>query len=435
MEKPVYYTPTDYGDYAFAVAAASMKFGAGVLRELGEDARNLGMKRVALFIDPKVRDTEPARIALKSLADAGVETAVFDAIKLEPTDRSFLEAADFATEAKVDGFISLGGGSTMDTAKAANLYSCHPADFLDYVNLPYGKFLPAPGPLKPHIACPTTSGTGSETTSTAVMDIVDLKVKTAISNKAMKPTLALVDPTTTETMPSGVVASTGFDVLTHAIESFTARPYTTRPKPESPDKRPVFQGANPYSDAGSLEAIRLGGKFLVRAVKDPSDQEARHMLMLAATTAGMSFGNAGVHLPHAMSYGVAGLNHTWIAGGYENDNPMVPHGIAVVLNAPTAFRFTAPAAPDRHIAAAEALGADVRGASPEDAGEVLAGQLIKMMRETGLPNGTGELGFTENDIDDLTERGYNQPRLLILAPREVSRADVAEMYRGGLKYW
>lgn len=435
MGKPVYYEPTADGDYAFAVSAAAMKFGAGVLNELGGDVRAQGLKRVALFIDPLVATTEPADVALASLKAAGIDAVVFDEIAVEPTDTSFLAAADFAKDGKFDGFVSLGGGSTMDTAKAANLYATYPADFLAYVNLPYGEFRAVPGPLKPHIACPTTSGTGSETTSTAVMDITALKVKTAISNRMLKPTLALVDPTTTHTLPAGVVASTGFDVLTHAIESYTARPYTTRPRPKSPDQRPVFQGANPYSDVGSLEAIRLGGKFLVRAVKDAEDREARHMLMLAATMAGLSFGNAGVHLPHAMSYGVAGLCHTWTAKGYEKAKPMVPHGIAVVLNAPSSFRFTADAAPDRHLAAAEALGADVRNAASEHGGELLAGRLIAMMRETGLPNGTGELGFTEADIPDLVERGYNQPRLVVLAPREVTKEDVAAMYRDGLRYW
>jgi len=435
MEKPVYYAPTENGDYAFAVSAAATKFGAGVLAELGEDARALGLKRVALFMDRQVAETEPAERALTSLRKVGVDTVVFDDIAIEPTDTSFLAAADFARDGRFDGFVSLGGGSTMDTAKAANLYATHPADFLAYVNLPYGEFRPVPGPLKPHIACPTTSGTGSEMTSTAVMDITALKVKTAISNRMLKPTLALVDPTTTRTLPPGVVASTGFDVLTHAIESYTARPYTTRPRPKSPDLRPVFQGANPYSDVGSLEAIRLGGRYLVRAVKDAEDLEARHMLMLAATMAGLSFGNAGVHLPHALSYGVAGLCHTWTAKDYEKADPMVPHGIAVVLNAPTAFRFTAAAAPERHLAAAEALGADVRNAAPEHGGELLAGRLIEMMRQTGLPNGTGALGFTEADIPDLVERGYNQPRLVLLAPREVTKEDVADMYRGGLRYW
>lgn len=435
MEKPVYYAPVAGRETAFSVAATSLKFGPGVLAELGGDAAALGLKRVAFFVDEKVRDTEPFAIAMAALKKEGIDAVVYQDIKVEPTDRSFLDAARFSSEGKFDGFISLGGGSTIDTCKAANLYSTHPADFLTYVNLPFGQLKPVPGPLKPHIACPTTSGTGSEATGNTVMDLVDQKVKTAISHRYLRPTLGVVDPLTTHSMPAGVVAATGFDVLTHAIESYTARPYTTRQPAASPSLRPAFQGANPYSDVGSLEAIRIGGRFLEAAVNEPDNVEARHQLMFASTLAGIAFGNAGVHLPHAMSYSVAGLNHTWVAKGYENDNPMVPHGIAVVINAPAAFRFTAHAAPERHLAAAEALGADIRGAKLEDAGEILAARLIAMMKATGLPNGLTELGYSEKDLPGLVKGGYAQPRLLVIAPRETTEKDMEGMYRDAMRYW
>ncbi len=435
MDKPVYYALVEGRETAFSVAANAMKFGPGILAELGDDARALGLKRVALFVDEKVQDTESFALAMSALKKAGVDAVPYDEIKVEPTDRSFIAAADFARDGKFDGFVSLGGGSTIDTCKAANLYATHPDDFLAYVNLPFGQLKPVPGPLKPHIACPTTSGTGSECTANAVMDLVDQKVKTAISHRYLKPSLAVVDPNTTYSMPAGVVAATGFDVLTHAIESYTARPYTTRQPAPTPSARPAFQGANPYSDVGSLEAIRLGGKYLVAAVNEPDNREARDKLMFAATLAGMAFGNAGVHLPHAMSYSVAGLNHTWVGKGYENDNPMVPHGIAVVINAPAAFRFTAHAAPERHLEAAEALGADVRGASPEDGGRILAARLIEMMKATGLPNGLYDLGYSEKDLPGLVKGGYAQPRLLVIAPRETSEADMEAMYRDAMRYW
>ncbi len=435
MEKPVYYAPVPGRETAFSVAANAMKFGPGILAELGGDAVGLGMKRVALFVDEKVKDGEAYALATEALRKAGVDFEPYSAIKVEPTDRSFIAAAEFARDGNFDGFVSLGGGSTMDTCKAANLYATWPDEFLAYVNLPFGKLKPVPGPLKPHIACPTTSGTGSECTANTVVDLVDLKVKTAISHRYLKPSLAVVDPTTTHTMPAGVIAATGFDVLTHAIESYTARPYTTRQPPATPAARPAFQGANPYSDVGSLEAIRIGGKYLVAAVNEPDNLEARYQLMFAATLAGMAFGNAGVHLPHAMSYSVAGMNHTYVAKGYENDNPMVPHGIAVVINAPAAFRFTAPAAPERHLAAAEALGADIRGARLEDAGEILAARLIQMMKATGLPNGLNDLGYTEADLPGLVKGGYAQPRLLVIAPRETTEKDMEGMYRDGMRYW
>ena len=435
MKKPAYYEQVEGKETAFSVAGSSMKYGPNVLEELGGDAEFFGIKRAAFFVDEKIKDTEPFAVAVDSLKKSGIDVVPYTDIKVEPTDRSFIAAAEFAKDGKFDGFISLGGGSTMDTCKAANLYATHPDDFLAYVNLPFGQLKPVPGPLMPHIACPTTSGTGSEITGVCVMDLVDEKVKTAISNKFLKPSLAVVDPLTTNSMPAGVIAATGFDVLTHAIESFTARPYTSRDRVAHPSLRPAFQGANPFSDVGSLEAIRLGGKYLVAAVNEPDNHEARYKLMFAATLAGMSFGNAGVHLPHAMSYSVAGLKHDWVAKGYENDNPMVPHGIAVVVNAPAAFRFTAPAAPERHMQAAEALGADVSGASLDDAGEILAARLIEMMKATGLPNGLKDIGYSEDDLPGLVKGGYAQPRLLVIAPRETTEADMEAMYKDAMRHW
>jgi len=305
---------------------------------------------------------------------------------------------------------------------------------LAYVNAPHGQAKPVPGPLMPHIACPTTAGTGSEITGVAVFDLVRQQVKTGISSVHLRPGMAVVDPTCTETMTPGVVAATGFDVLTHAIESYTARPYTSRPRPEA-GKRPPYQGANPFSDIGALAAIRLGGIHLVAAVTDPGAVRSRHQLMFAATLAGQAFGNAGVHIPHAMSYSVAGLNHDYIAKGYEKANPMVPHGLSVVLNAPAAFRFTAHACPERHLQAAAALGADISGASAADGGELLASRLTDMMKATGLPSGLAEIGYGEDNIPALVKGSYAQQRLLAQAPCPVSEESLTELYQAAMKYW
>lgn len=423
------------GEQGFTVEASSMKFGPGMLAELGTDARNLRLARVALFSDPHVLDTGPARRALDSLAGAGVEAVVYDRCRVEPTSASFLEAAAFARDGRFDGFISLGGGSVIDTAKAANLYSTHSADFLAYVNKPLGEGRPVPGPVKPHIACPTTCGTGSETTGVAIFDHVEMKVKTGISSKFLRPTMSVVDPETTYSLPPGVVAATGFDVLTHAIESHTARPFRSRPRPATSAERPPYQGANPWSDIGSLEAIRLGGRYLERAVTDPDDHEARDGLMWGATLAGLAFGNAGVHIPHAMSYSVAGMNHSFVATGYEKADPMVPHGISVVLNAPAAFRFTGPAAAEAHRRAAEALGANVRAAAPGEEGALLAARLVDLMRATGLPNGLSALGYGEGDIPGLVKGAMAQQRLLSIAPCPVTEDDLRVLYAGAMRYW
>ncbi|HVN41665.1 MAG TPA: hydroxyacid-oxoacid transhydrogenase, partial [Steroidobacteraceae bacterium] len=407
----------------------------GALRELGADAQSLGMKRIALFADPHVLASEPGETAVRSLREAGLDFGVYDHSHCEPDSESLLGAVAFARDGAFDGFVSLGGGSVMDTAKAANLLSSYPDDLLAYINAPIGKAKAIPGKLKPHIACPTTCGTGSETTGIIVIDLKSVGLKSGISSPLLKPTLAIVDPTTTETLPGGVVAASGFDVLTHACESYTARPFTSRPRPAHPSQRPPYQGSTPYNDIGALAAIRLGGTYLVRAVRDATDKEARHQLMFASTLAGLAFGSAGVHIPHAMSYAVATLKHQFTAKGYEACEPMVPHGIAVVINAPAAFRFTGGACPARHLEAAAALGINVAGAAPEDAGEILAQGFISLMRATGLPNGITDLGYDENDIPALAAGAYAQQRPLIMAPRGVSQQDLEGLYRNALRYW
>lgn len=430
-----YFNAAGDNETVFTVNASAMKFGAGALCELGADAVTLGMKRVALFIDAHVAVTKSGRIAQESLRAAGVDFAIYNTARCEPDSDSFAQAALFARDGQFDGFISIGGGSVMDTAKAANLLSSYPDDLMAYINAPIGQGKPIPGPLKPHIACPTTCGTGSETTGIAIVDLKDVGIKTGVASPLLKPTMAIVDPETTDSLPSGVVAATGFDVLTHAIESYTARTFTSRPRPGHPVERPPYQGATPYNDIGSLAAIRLGGKYLVRAVNDPNDKEARHQLMFAATLAGLAFGSAGVHIPHAMSYSVATLKHEYTAVGYEGLEPMVPHGIAVVINAPAAFRFTAPAAPERHLTAAQAMGANIHAVSNSEAGEILAQRFIDLMKKTGLPKGLNALGYSETDVPALSEGAYAQQRLLVMAPCAVSEADLAEIYRDALRYW
>ncbi len=419
----------------FTVDAVPLKYGHGALAELGGDAAALGVRRVALFTDRHVAATEHAATAHAALKGAGLDVALYDQVRVEPNEASFREAGAFARAGRFDGFVSLGGGSVIDTCKVANLLATHGDDLLAYVNAPLGGGMAPPGPLKPHLACPTTCGTGSEMTATAVFDLTSANVKTGIAHRFLKPTRAVVDPTTTYTLPVGVVCSTGLDVLTHAIESWTARPFTARDRPADPVTRPPYQGANPWSDIGALKAIELGGAFLERAYADPADHEARDGLMFAATLAGMAFGNAGVHIPHAMSYAVAGLNHSFIAAGYTDEPPMVPHGISVVVNAPAALRFTASACPKRHLRAAEALGADVAGQGPEVGGKVLADRLAEIMRNTGCPNGLGDLGYTEADVPALVRGAWTQKRLLVQAPHAPSEADLADLFRAALRAW
>ncbi|QRN95324.1 iron-containing alcohol dehydrogenase [Archangium violaceum] len=431
-----HYHPVGEGcDGAFTVDTSRITFGRGCLAEVGDRARALGMKRVALFTDERMARLPHFQKVHQSLSAAGLDVVVYTHVHVEPTDQSFLEAARFASEARPDGYISLGGGSVIDTCKAANLYATHPADFLAYVNAPVGEGRPVPGPLKPHIACPTTSGTGSEVTGITIFDLLSMGAKTGIASPALRPTEALIDPDCTATLPGEVVAASGFDVLSHALESYTARPYVRRPAPSRPSLRPMSQGANPWSDLGCREALRLMGLYLERAVADANDHEAREQLMWASTLAGIAFGNAGVHAPHGMAYAVAGLVRDFRPSGYPQDEPLVPHGMAVIVNAPAVFRYTAEVSPERHLEAAQWLGADVRGATPGDAGEVLAAKIIQIMRAVHIPNGLGGVGYTEADVAALTEGAYPQQRLLQNAPREMTRPVLSELFHKALRYW
>ncbi len=423
------------GDTAFSVDTSAITFGAGCLAEAGDIAAALDIARIGLLTDADLVATEHVATVLASLAAAGIDVAVYDETRVEPTDESFVAATKFASEARVDGFISVGGGSVIDTTKAANLYSTHPAEFLTYVNAPIGAGQSPPGPLKPHIACPTTSGTGSECTGIAVFDFLEMRAKTGIVSKAIRPTRALIDPNCTSTLPANVVASSAFDVLSHALESYTARPYTHRVAADRPSLRPSSQGANPWSDLGCREALRLLGDFVVRAVHDANDTEARHQLMWASTLAGIAFGNAGCHAPHGMSYSVSGLVTEFRPQGYPQHEAIVPHGMSVIVNSPSVFRMTAECNPERHLESAGWLGADVADASPDDAGEVLAGRLIELMQATGLPNGLEGVAYSADDIAALTAGSFPQKRLLDNAPCEIDEATLAELYRGALSYW
>ncbi len=422
-------------DTAFEMAASNIRFGTGITREVGMDLRDRGLKRVMVLTDQTLRDLPPVQVAQDSMRAEGVDFAVFDCVRVEPTDASFREAIAFAKEGDFDAFVAIGGGSTIDTAKAANLYTSYPADFLTYVNAPIGQGQPVPGPTKPLIAIPTTAGTGSETTGVAIFDYVEMQAKTGIAHRYLKPTLGLVDPDNTRTMPAAVAASTGLDVLSHALESYTAIPYDRRPRPERPQLRPAYQGANPISDLWSLQALRLVADYLPRAVADPEDDEARAQMIMASALAGIGFGNAGVHLPHGMSYPVAGMIKAFVPPGYAIDYPLVPHGIAVIVNAPAVFRFTAPACPERHLHAAEVLGARVDGVDLEQAGEVLAARIVELMRQLELPNGLSALGYGEEHIPALVQGTLPQHRVTKLSPRAAGEEELAALFAAAMRYW
>lgn len=413
--------------------AAHIKFGPGATRETGFEARRLGLSRVLVLTDHTLRDGPQVAAVMASLAAGGIDAAVYDRVRVEPTDRSFRDAIAAADRGRYDGFVAVGGGSVIDTAKAANLYHTYPADFLDYVNRPVGRGKPPPGPLKPLIAVPTTAGTGSETTGVAIFDLEGLHAKTGIAHRALKPAVGIVDPDNTRSLPPLAAACTGLDVLSHAIESFTALPYTRRTAPDDPSMRPSYQGSNPMSDVWSSRAIEMVAANLTAAMA--GDEAAQAQMLLAATFAGFGFGNAGCHLPHGMSYPVSSNVRDYRPAGYPQDHPMIPHGMSVILNAPAVFRWTAAADPERHLRAAALMGAEVAGVPAAEAGEAAAQAIIDLMRRTGMPNGLSEVGYTPADVDTLVGGTLPQRRVTALSPRPFDERDVARLFAGAMRYW
>lgn len=413
-----------------------VRFGEGATEELGFVLQRHGIKSALLVTDPHLASLGRVAHVRQLMEESGVHTTVYDQAHAEPTDQSFEEAFAFQKSMHFDAYVAFGGGSVIDTAKAMNLYGTHPAPLLAYINPPIGEGRPIPGPLKPLFALPTTAGTGSESTAVIVLDLLKQKLKTGISHPYIRPTEAIIDPLNTLSMPPVVTVSTGLDVLCHALESFISKPYNMRPKPASAAARKPYIGANPIADIFSKQAIALAGTYLRRAYFNPTDREARAQMMLGSTLAGIGFGNAGVHIPHAMGYPVAGMVREYLAPGFPNQNmPQVPHGISCVVNAPAAFRFTRPAMPERHAEAAQLMGVDTSGMSLMEAANALPEALIQLMQDIDAPNGLSGLGYTEADIPALATGAMKQQRLLINAPRDVTHEQMEQLFLDAMSYW
>ncbi|KAM6495887.1 alcohol dehydrogenase [Amanita muscaria] len=415
-------------EYAFELAASNLRFGDGVTVEVGMDLQNMKARKVGVFTDPNVAKLRPMKTALAALeAETDLPFEVYDQVVAEPTEDSWRNAIAWARKHDFSHFLAVGGGSVIDTAKAANLFSVyHDADLFDFINAPVGKGLPISQPLHPLIAIPTTAGTGSETTGTAILDIPSKSFKTGIANRAMKPVLGIVDTLNTESCPTAVHISAGLDVLFHSMESYTAIPYTERtPRPANPILRPAYQGSNPVADIFSLWALQTTVKYLPRIAKNPYDEEARRQMLLASSFAGIGFGNAGVHLCHGMSYPISGLNKKgpkYKHPGYVTDLPIIPHGISVALTGPAVFQFTAPSSPDRHRQALAIFNSttvsdpDVAKIPDSEIGSYLYESIARFLDGLGVPRGLKAVGYATGDISRLVEGTLPQRRVLDLAP-------------------
>jgi hydroxyacid-oxoacid transhydrogenase len=424
-------------DTIFTTSASAIKFGIGATNELGYELKKLDVKNALIITDKNIVEIGLTEKVQSIIENEDIKVDIYDRVHIEPTDISVKDAINFTKEKSYDGFVGLGGGSCIDTAKAVNLYTTYPAPLLNYISPPVGEGIKIPGPLRPLIGVPTTAGTGSEGTAVIIIDIADQNVKVGISMPCVRPSLGIIDPLNTLTMPPLVTASTGIDVFTHSMEAYTAIPYTSRPKPATPQDRPVYVGSNPISDAVSVTAIKIVGRYLRRSVMNGRDLDARVNMLIGATLAGVGFGNAGVHIPHSMAYPIAGLMHSksWIPTDYNLNYPMAPHGLACAIGAPAVTKFTAGTDFTKHALIAEMLGEDIEALSTRDAAMLLPEAIIKLMRDINFPNGLSELGFTESEIPQLVEGTLKQQRTLSCSPRPVSAKDLEQMFLDSMSLW
>ena len=426
-------TAPAHAETVFTYGAPQLKFGPGASDEIGYDLSQYGVSRALVVTDSGVAAAGiPQRVA-GQMARFGIEARVFDGVHVEPTDESMNAAIEQArASGPWDAFVAVGGGSSIDTAKAIDLLLTNPGTLMDYINAPVGQARAPVNPLKPLIAVPTTTGTGAESTTVCVLDVLSLRVKTGISHARLRPTLAVVDPLLTLTQPAGVTASAGMDILCHALESYTARWYTSAER-KRPEQRVPYCGANPISDMWSEKAMGLLASSFRKAVRDGDDHGARADMAIAATFAGMGFGNAGVHIPHANAYPIAGRVSGFHPQDYPADEPMVPHGMSVALTAAEAFRFTFDAAPERHVRAARLLAPGAE--QPSDPAEFLPRVLNELMRDIGIPNGVAAVGYTAGDIPALVEGTLKQQRLLATSPKPVTGDDLGGIFERSMELW
>ena len=417
----------------FTYAAPALKFGAGAAAEVGHDLQGYGARRVLLVTDPGVAATgHPARIA-EQIEARGLHVTTYDRVHVEPTDASLAAAIDFARDAgPFDAILAVGGGSAIDTAKAVNLLTTNPGELMDYINAPVGKAQAPTERLLPLVAIPTTTGTGSESTTICVLDVLSLKVKTGISHPALRPTLAVVDPTLTASQPAMVTAASGMDILCHALESYTARWFADFDA-KRPEQRVPYCGANPIADMWSEKALSLlagafrrGGARRLATAGPRADGDGRHLCRArlrqrrGAHPARQRLPDRrpGARLPPRRlpaGRGDRAARHGRLADGAGRLRVHV--------------RGLARAPPARSPAArSHALQRRHRPRRP-------ARVLRTLMRDIGIPNGLAAVGYAEADVDDLVQGSLQQQRLLATAPREVRGEDLATVFRASMEHW
>lgn len=370
----------------------TIHFGPGVSKQLGSMIAESGGKKVFLFYDKGVKAAGLVDGVIQNLKDAGLEYMEYDGVLPNPPDYQVHEAAEMARGFKADALVAVGGGSTMDTAKAVNVLLTNPGKIRDYDGINKVK-----NPVGPLYAIPTTAGTGSEVTVVSVVTDVEEKRKMVIFGQYVNPTVALADPELTYGLPPAITASTGMDALTHAIESY------------------LSLASSPMTDALNLDATRLIMKSLLTAYKDGKNLEARSDMLLGSLIAGVGFANTSLGLVHSMAHPM---------GAHCN----VPHGVGNAIALPYVMEFNIPDIPQhKMILLAQAMGFDVAGKSHDELGLMISGSLAQLSKDLNIPR-IRDIGVPKDLIPTLANDAVNKEISTMTTPRKPTVEEVIALY-------
>ncbi|HOK06118.1 MAG TPA: iron-containing alcohol dehydrogenase [Syntrophales bacterium] len=373
--------------------AGKILFGWGICEGLGDCLAELSCRRPLVVMDGALAAQGLKERIADILARRGLKTIFFDGVEPEPPLETADEGAKAALRGKCDAVVGIGGGSAMDTAKAIAVVAAHRAKAAEFLGLNK-----VPGPGLKTVMVPTTAGTGSEVTFTAVFVRKDLNKKEGMNSPFLYPTVALLDPELTLTLPPFPTATTGIDALCHAIESYTSR------------------NSSPMSELFSLEAVALIGGYIRVAVHDGRNAEARSNMLLASLYAGLGLANAGVTAVHSLSYP--------LGGRYG-----IPHGLANTVLLPAVMNFNLPGCLDKFADLAEALGEETEGLSVREAAGRAVEAVEALIEDCGVAMSLEDLDIPEEDFADLAEQALTVTRPLENNPRKIDREAALEIYR------
>lgn len=378
-----------------------LSFGRGAVQAFRHILPGLGTPNVLVITDSVLRNAGILDTVLDPIRSTGCQVTVFDEGQVEPSTDLAVRAADAARSSDAEVLVGLGGGSNMDLAKMASVLLAHevsPVELFD--------FDAVPGPTAPLICVPTTAGTGSEVSHAAVLKNADNGRKAAVLSQAIRPAIAVVDPSLTDSCPAVVTAASGIDALTHAIEAYLATS-STQFEEDYAHGLP-YEGNHPLGDLYAEKAIQLIGQHLREAVHNPGNPQARDGMALAATLAGVAFSNCGVTLAHALEY--------WIGAKYD-----CSHGAGNGIVLPEVMRFTLPNRPERLVKIAGLLsGNEPAEHEPEDAFDIV----VRLRRDIGLPEKLSQIGAKVEDLKKLSRSAMTLKRLIELTPRPTTHHDL-----------